>query len=147
MSVYGLIFWDSFKGTSIFSLSLETLWFSAKEFGSYNLFIISALSFAGAVLAMCATYWLGRLAGPVVKSMFMMDEEVYQKVSFYSNKYGIFILLLQMMPVVKLLFLFAGFLNIPFRRVLIFMVAGRLIYFIYYLYLLPNLPSYYTMFG
>jgi membrane protein YqaA with SNARE-associated domain len=140
-----LIFFDSFKGNFIFSLSLETIWFAAKEFGTYNLFAISAVAFLGAVLAMCTTYLLGYALAPVINKLFIIEEDMHKKLYDGFNKYAIYALFFQMMPVVKLLFLFAGLLRLPFRRVLLFMVAGRAFYYTYYIYILPMIPSYHAM--
>ncbi len=145
MSVYQLIFLDSFNGTSIFSLSTETLWFAAKEFDNYNVFLVTLAAFMGAVLAMVTTYVIGRLLGPAMKSFFIIDEPVYQKVAALFSKYGVYIFLLQMMPVVKILFLFAGMLNVSVKRILLFIIAGRALYYMYYLYLLPHIPYYSSM--
>lgn len=145
-SVYQLIFLDSFNGTTIFSLSSETLWFAAKEFDNYNIGLISLAAFLGAVLAMVTTYVIGRLLGPAIKSFFIIDEPIYQKVAKGASKYGVYIFLLQMLPVVKILFLFAGMLNVSVKRILVFIVAGRAFYYLYYLYILPNIPYYSSMF-
>lgn len=146
MSVYQLIFQNSFHGTTIFSLSSETLWFVAKEFENYNVFLITLAAFSGAVLAMCITYIVGRLLGPAIKSFFIIDEEFFQKAANVASKYGVYVFLFQMMPVVKILFLFAGIMNISAKRILAFMVAGRAFYYLYYLYILPNIPYYSSMF-
>jgi len=141
MSVYLLILLDSFKGTFIFSLSFESVWFAAKEFGSYNLFLISLAAFLGSVAAMCLTCAVGYIIAPTLRTMFTVDEDIYTKLSQGFSKYGIYVLLFQMIPVVKLLFLFTGLMNLPFRRVLMFMLAGRAFYYVYYLYILPHIPS------
>lgn len=146
MSVYQLLFLDSLNGTTIFSLSSETLWFAAKEFDNYNLFLITLAAFAGAFIAMLTTYVLGRVAAPAIKSFFIIDEEIYEKAKRIFSKYGVYIFLLQMLPVVKILFLFAGIMNLSARRVILFMFAGRVIYYVYYLYLLPNIPFFSSMF-
>lgn len=146
MSVYQLVFLDSFNGTSIFSLSSETLWFAAKEFDNYNIYLVTLAAFLGACLAMTTTYVIGRLLGPAIKSFFIIDEDFYKKATHITSKYGVLIFLLQMLPVVKILFLFAGIMNISIKRVLLFMLAGRLFYYLYYLYLLPHIPYYSSMF-
>lgn len=133
--VYWLLFYDSFRGSFVFSLSLETMWFSARLFEHYNLLLITALCYVASVLGSMLTYAVGRGFATVRGSIFSLDEEIYQDLAEKCRKYGVYIFLFQMLPFVKVLTLFAGGFSIPWRRMLYFTLAGRVIFYGYYIFL------------
>lgn len=135
MNPYMILFWDSFRSVFAFSFRSETAWFAAHDFGTYDIPTITVICFVGAALGALSSYGLGYAFSQLKDRAFTLDEVLYAKLSTNANKYGIYIFLFQMMPFVKIFFLFAGMFRLPFKRMVVVTLTGRALYYAYYLYL------------
>ena len=133
MDTLSVLFWDSFKSMFVFSLGVETSWFAAVEFGTYNLYVITAVSLLGAMVGSLLTMSIGYIAGHNRRIIADLDEDLFERLSVNFSRYGIFIFFFQMMPFSKLFLLFAAMFVVPWRRLLLFVFLGRIVYYIYYL--------------
>lgn len=142
MNPYVLLFWDSFR--SMFSLSFrsETAWFAARDFGTYDITTITCICFVAGVLGALSSLGLGYFFSLMKDRVVTLDDELYTKLSTNASKYGIYIFLFQMMPFVKIFFLFAGIFRLPFKRMIVVTIAGRALYYLYYFVVYPPLPVY-----
>lgn len=135
MGIYSVLFLDSFKGMFIFSLSQETSWFAALEFGKYNPFLVTLVCFLGSVAGALLTFLLGYLLGRNRDRIVDLDDDLYGIITQKFSKYGIYIFLFQMLPFLKVFLLFAGIFLVPFKRILPVVIGGRILYYLYYLFI------------
>lgn len=133
MDIYTILFLDAFKALFLFSLGVETAWFAAYQFGHYNMFFVTAVCCIGALSAALITVLVGYGISYSRKYIEDLDEELYQELSGLFNKYGVYVFLFQMIPFTKLFLLFAGVFAVKWRRLLAVMVAGRVLYYLFYL--------------
>lgn len=137
MEAYSVLFWNSFDSMYVFSLGVETAWFAAVQFGVYDIWLITAIctlgAMSGAVVSTAIGYFVGRFRTKIVD----LDEDLYERLSDGFSRWGIYMFLLQMLPFSKLFVLFAGLCMVPWRRMLLVLLAGRVLYYVYYLFLSP----------
>ena len=139
MEVYQILFWDSFNALFVFSFGFETAWHSAVMFGGYNVPVITAICLAGSVLGAMATWGIGYVISLMRKKVIELDEELYERLSTNFSRFGVFVFLCQFAVLMKPLYLFAGMFQASFRKVLLLTVAGRLIYYLFYLVFSPTI--------
>lgn len=141
-SVYLLLFVDSFRAMFVFSLRPETAWFAALDFGLYNTFLITLVSYAGSVAGAITTWAVGYGISRARKQLITLDEELFDRLSTNFAKYGVYAFLFQMLPFAKLLYLFAGIFVVPARRLIIFTLIGRAVFYLFYLFAAPHIPGF-----
>lgn len=132
MDTYYLIFLDSFRSLFVFSLSQESLWFAALEFGRYSVLGVTLAGFMGATAGAVLTALVGYAIGKTRKYA-NIDEELYERLAGNFSRYGVYIFLFQMLPFSKIFLLFAGVFLVPWRRLLLVFILGRVFYYAYYL--------------
>ncbi len=139
--IYKILFLDAFRSMYSMSLSIETAWFAAIAFGTYSVLPITLACYAGGVLGALVSTGIGYVLSLLKDRVITLDEELYTRLSKNASKYGIYVFLFQMIPFVKIFYLFAGMLRIPFKRVVVITLVGRALFYLYYLYILPLIPS------
>ena len=142
MDAYSLLFLDSFKSMFALSLSSETAWFAARDFGAFSIVNVTAVCFSGAVLGAFCSIALGWLLSMLKDRLFTVDEVLYSEIRVKMTKYGIYIFLFQMLPFIKIFFFFTGMFRISLPRMIAVTLAGRVLFYVYYLYIYPLIPSF-----
>ena len=137
-SIYYLIFVNSFKSAVIMSMFSENAWFAALNFGGHNMLLATISATIGASLGTLLNFAIGYYVSYKRTEWFNFSEELYQKIHKYS-KYSLVILLLPFPNLFiigqfySLFVLMAGVLKHSPYIILPLIIAGRLIYYGFYL--------------
>jgi len=128
MDHYSRILFESAWSASIIPFSSEATLSAMQSFGGFNLPLAVALSVVGATAGMSFNWFLGKMLFRLhqEKKTFNVSEYWYARVAALFNKYGVFLLLLSWLPLLKFVVVIAGFLNTRYRFVLPLVILGHL---------------------
>lgn len=126
-SLYFLLLSNSFLANVMLMGRSENVLYAMTAFGGHNLLGAGvAAVFAGA-LAHLVNYFIGYYFSSLKdKNWFVLDHEQYAVASRLVSRYGVWLLLLGMLPVYAALPVIMGFCRVPLVRVLP-LVAGGLV--------------------
>jgi membrane protein YqaA with SNARE-associated domain len=97
--------------------------------------LATALAVAGATIGMSVNWLIGKSLLKIhQKKKLSVSEYWYNKCSQLFNKYGAILVLFSWLPLMKLMLVAAGFLNVRFRFVLPLIIIGHTIGYGYYLF-------------
>lgn len=135
MDNYTNVFIESARVASIIPFSSEPTYFAMFYFGGFNMPLATALAVVGATLGMSLNWWIGNaLLKLHKKKSFNVSEYWYNKCSSLFNKYGAILVLFCWLPLMKMLIVAAGFLNVRFRFLLPLIIIGHTFGYGYYLF-------------
>lgn len=116
---------DAAHQASIIPFGNDIVFYAMKSFGTYPMGVPVALSIAGGLLGYIFNWYVGRsLMFFEYKGRFRMNPTRYETIRTYAEKYGIYLLVLSWMPLLNLLPVAAGFLKLPLKKILPFVIAG-----------------------
>ena len=135
MDNYISVFIESARVASIIPFSSEPTFFAMFYFGGFNMSFATGLAVAGASVGMSFNWGLGKLLLKLhQKKSLNVNEYWYNKCQALFNKYGAVLLFFCWLPLMKLMLVAAGFLNIRYRFVLPLVIAGNIVGYGYYLF-------------
>jgi len=138
MSSYLFIFINSFKSSILLSLYHESAWFAALQFGGYNMPLATFCAITGSSSGIALNFALGRYLGSKRDDWYSMDEAIYLRLKKYIG-YSVPLLLLPFpdLPLAGQFFalytVMLGLLGVRVRTFIVLALAGRVIYYGYYL--------------
>lgn len=130
-SVYELLS-NSFLAWLFFSLESEVVWFSMLHFRQEGMLSATFLAFIASIAAYGVNYLLGKLLTRERENM-PMSEETYAKGQRLVKRYVVWTLLFQWIPLLPAFSLIIAFFQPGIWRFFLAVIAGRLIYYLYYL--------------
>ena len=138
MTPYETILINSLQSSFLLSLRSENAWFAAVQFGELNIKLATIAAIIGSFIGNCINFALGWYVGKKRNDWFYVSEELYKKVANYF-RYIRFLLLLPL-PFILITGQFYGIfvaVNGFFSKKTIIplclILAGRIIFYIYYL--------------
>ena len=135
MDNYTNVFIESARVASLIPFSSEPTFFAMFYFGGFNMPLAAAMAVAGSTLGMSVNWWIGSaLLKQHKKKSFSVNEYWYNKCAALFNKYGALLVLLSWLPLMKLMLVAAGFLNVRFRFVLPLIIVGHALCYGFYLF-------------
>ena len=138
MNNYVNVFIESARVASVIPFSSEPTFFAMFYFGGFNMPLAAALAVLGASLGQSFNWYAGHL---LLKSHrkrpFKVSEYWYNRCTQLYGKYGALLLFFSWLPLMKLLVVAAGFLNVRFRFALPLIFAGNVVAYGYYLFFKP----------
>ena len=135
MDNYTNVFIESARVASLIPFSSEPTFFAMFYFGGFNMPLAIALAVAGATIGMSVNWLIGKSLLKIhQKKKLSVSEYWYNKCSQLFNKYGAILVLFSWLPLMKLMLVAAGFLNVRFRFVLPLVIIGHTIGYGYYLF-------------
>ncbi len=125
MTFYFQILLESLHHASIVPFGSEPTFYAMRAFGNHNMIAPTLLAVIGATLGHIVNWYVGRtLIFFEHKGKLKVSPHWYERTRNFFDKYGIFLLLLSWMPLCNLLVVMAGFLKLPLKKVLLFVIVG-----------------------
>lgn len=119
------LFLEAAHHASIIPFGNDITFHAMRLFGTYPMGVPVALSIIGAILGHVFNWYFGRtLIFFEYKGKYRMDPVRYERVRTLFEKYGIYLLLFSWAPLCNLLPVAAGFLKLPLKKILPFVIAG-----------------------
>ncbi len=136
MDNYANVFIESARVASIIPFGSEPTYFAMFYFGGFNMPLATGIAIVGATLGMTFNWLVGKALLELHKRKnFNVNEYWYGKCQAQFQKYGALLLLLIWLPLMKLILVGAGFLNVRyFRFVLPLVFVGHSLAYGYYLF-------------
>ena len=135
--LYTLLLKDSFIAALIFPSDKELVFDVMVYFGGYNNFYMVVFALVASILGLSVNFLAGRLIylSRVKANLSSSEEKKIQKAVAISQKYGVWLLLFTYHGIFgSLISILAGLFNISVRNFLILTLAGRVAYYLLFLY-------------
>lgn len=134
MNLYLQVFGEAAHAASIAPMATQAAYFAMQSFGGYNMQLAWTMATLGACVGHSLNWYLGKLIRqfPVSKKS-LVTEEKYQRFKALFQKYGIFILLFAWVPLLNMVVVAAGFLEVKFRTTLTLVFIGMAAYYGWFL--------------
>jgi len=130
MNLYFQLFIETAHNASIIPLGNDTAFYAMKAFGNYNMIAPFVLAVIGATLGHIFNWYVGRsLMFFEYKGKFRLGPERYERARAFFEKYGVWLLLFCWAPLFNLLTVASGFLKLPLKKVLPFIVIGLAVHY------------------
>ena len=136
---YFIIFHNSLEAAFFVSLRSESAWFGALNFGGHNMVVLTLLAIAGSTLGMLINYGFGYYMSRWRGDLPAFSESVYQRIAAVFAR-RLFVLMaippvamLEVIPGFGVFAMVNGMFRVPPKRALIAIIAGRILYYSYYL--------------
>lgn len=124
MEHYFNVFIEALWNASVIPLGHEPTLAAMQSFGGFNMPLAVTIAITGATTGMMLNWLIGVL---ILKSKPRSVGGWYEKASRLFNTYGIFLLLFTWAPMLKILPVVAGFLNVRFRTALLLIAIGQVV--------------------
>ena len=134
MEHYFNIFFEALWTASIIPFSSDATFASMSAFGGFDMKIPFVLAVTGATLGQIFNLMVGKFMLQLhQKGRLYVSEIWYQRVAYYFNKYGIFLLLFSWVAFLKVLLIIAGFVGTRVRFALPLVILGQIYHYGSYL--------------
>lgn len=119
------LFLEAIHRASIVPFGNDLTFYAMKYFATYDMAAPVILSVIGASLGHVFNWYVGRtLAYFEYKGKFRISPHYYERIRGFFDKYGVYLLFFCWLPLCNLLVVAAGFLKLPLKKVMPFVVAG-----------------------
>ncbi len=139
MTLYYIIYYNSLKAQFLLSLTSESAWFAALQFGGYNMAYATISAFIGSTLGMSVNFAFGYYMSRWRTNMPVYSEKVYGNISAFFNKYLYTIMaipplfILELLPGISLFAVICGLMRVRPAKAVIAIAISRALYYAYYL--------------
>lgn len=126
------IFLEAIHKASVIPFGSDLTFYVMKAFGGYDMAAPVILSVVGASLGHIVNWYIGRsLVFFEYKGKFRINPERYERIRAFAEKYGIFLLVFAYAPLMNLLVVASGFLKLPLKKVMPFVIVGLAVHYGY----------------
>jgi membrane protein YqaA with SNARE-associated domain len=121
------------------SLTSESAWFAALEFGGYNMALATLAAFVGSVLGMSINFGFGYYISRWRSDAPVYSEAVYSRISAFFNTYLCWLMaipplfILELMPGISLFAVVCGLFRVKPLKAIGAIAIARAAYYTYYL--------------
>ena len=125
------VFYEEAWANSMLPFASNATFTAMKMFGGHFMHLAVIIATLGATLGLLFNWFLGKLLQNLhTKSKLHLSPEHYSQAVTIFNKYGIFLLLLSWLPLMKIVLIFAGFLNTRLKVALPLAAFGQFAYYL-----------------
>jgi membrane protein YqaA with SNARE-associated domain len=126
--MYLSLLWNSFSASIIFLLHNECVLYAMRAFGGHDMTLPVVIAVLGATVGQFFFYLLGFYLNMMwLRNPVGLSEEQYNQLQNMTARYGVWALLLFMIPVYPVLPLIAGFFRTPLKYVFPLLTVAMLL--------------------
>lgn len=119
------VLFEALHHASIVPFGSETTFYAMKAFGTHAMVPPVIVAIIGASLGHLINWYIGRtLAYFEYKGKFRINPHWYERARALFDKYGVFMLFFCWLPFFNLLVVASGFLKMPLKKIMPFVVIG-----------------------